>query len=409
MRRNAVLFVVISALSGFTGATLILVAGIWALDLTGSAGLAALVGLCVYGPVLAGPWLGDVVDRLPRRPLLVTVNLALSGALLSLLAVRGPAQTWLLFLVCAVYGISLVLRDAGETALLPSALSPTELADVNGWRSSAQEGMKLLAPLVGAGLYAWRGGHAVAALTAAAPTLVSLLYGAVRAVRTPPEQPPSRAARRPADAGHRTTPARLLRGTTAVRATVLLAAVAVAMSGFTTAAVYEVVTTDLALPTTFLGVLVSAQGVGSVLGGLFVGRLVGRLGPVRAGGIGVALFAVGCLVRVLPWPATVVAATVTVGVGLPWALVAAVSAVQTHTPTALLGRVAATANTVMFGPIVVAIPLGSLAAQLGGRPALVLATVICLAAVAVTGPAAGRGPARPATSRGGDGAPVTAG
>ncbi|MEV4386329.1 MFS transporter [Micromonospora sp. NPDC049580] len=385
MRRNAGLFVAISLLSGFGSSAMSLVAGIWILDLTGSTGLAALVGLCVYAPVLAGPWLGGLLDRAPRRALVIAVNLLLAAALLALLAVRGPGQTWVIFAVSCAYGVSYVLIDAGETALLPSALSPTDLGDVNGWRSSAQEGMKLVAPLAGAGLYAWHGGHAVAVLSAAMPLLVAVLYLAVRLNRTPPERPTRR---------HRGLRAGLavLLGQRTIRVPVVLAAVSIAMSGFTTAAVYAVVVTELRLPTTFLGVLASAQGAGSILGGLVVGRLLTRRGPVAVGVAGAVLFAVGCLARCLPWwPATVAGAAVA-GIGLPWTLVAAVTAVQTHSPAALLGRVAATANTAMFGPLVLAIPLGSAAVHFGGRPPLIAAAVLCLTAAATLRPPRPRQP-----------------
>ncbi|SCG60679.1 MFS transporter [Micromonospora zamorensis] len=379
MRRNAGLFVAISLLSGFGSSAMTLVAGIWILDLTGSTGLAALAGLCVYAPVLAGPWLGGLLDRAPRRPLVIAVNLLLAAALLALLAVRGPGQIWLIFAVSCAYGVSYVLIDAGETALLPSALSPTELGDVNGWRSSAQEGMKLIAPLAGAGLYAWHGGHAVVVLSAAMPVLVATLYAAVRLNRTSHDQPaPRRNGLR--------TGLSVLFGQRVTRVPVTLAAVSIAMSGFTTAAVYAVVITELRLPTTFLGVLASAQGAGSIIGGLIVGRLLARRGPVAVGVAGTVLFALGLLARCLPWWPVTIAGALVAGVGLPWTLVAAVTAVQTHTPSALLGRVSATANTAMFGPLVVAIPLGAAAVHLGARPPLVAAVVICLTAVVVTHP-----------------------
>ncbi|MGA4685407.1 MULTISPECIES: MFS transporter [Micromonospora] len=372
MRRNAVLFVTVSLLSGLGGSAMALVCGIWILDLTGSTGLAALAGLCVYAPTLAGPWLGGLLDRVPRRPLVIGVNLALAAALLSLLAVRGPGEAWLIYAVSLAYGIGYVLVDAGETALLPAALPPARLADVNGWRSSAQEGVKLVAPLAGAGLYAWRGGHVVAVLAAVVPVIVAALYGALRLTRTVPAPPAARPA------GVRDGLATLLARRT-VRVPVALAAVSIAMSGFTTAALYDVVVTGLELPSTFLGVLAGAQGAGSLLAGLVVGRLVRRHGEIAVGAAGTVLFAAGCLGRCLPWWPGTVAASVVIGVGLPWTLVAAVTAVQTYTPQAMLGRVAGTANTAMFGPITLAIPLGSAAVAAGGRPPLVLAAVACLA------------------------------
>ena len=157
MRWNAALFVTVSLLAGFGSTAMTLAANVWVYDLTGSPGLAALTGLCTYAPSLAAPWLGALVDRLPRRPLLVWSDLLLGMVMLSLLGVTSPGAVWLIFAVLLIRGVSYVLIDAGETAILPAALPASALGDVNGWRSSAQEGMKLLAPLAGVGLYAWRG------------------------------------------------------------------------------------------------------------------------------------------------------------------------------------------------------------------------------------------------------------
>jgi MFS family permease len=400
MRRNAVLFVAISLLSGFGGSAMALVAGIWILDLTGSASLAALAGLCVYAPTLAGPWLGGLLDRVPCRPLLIATNLLLTAALLSLFAVRSPAHTWLIFCVSAAYGISYVLLDAGESALLPSALPPGELGDVNGWRASAQEGMKLIAPLVGAGLYTWRGGPPVVALSAAMPILVAVLYAALR---LRPRSQPTRTTR--SGRGVRAGLA-VLAGRPPLRTTVALAAVAIAMSGFATAAQFQVVTVDMGLAAAFIGVLVSAQGAGSIVAGLAAGRVIARRGVVFVAVAGAALFGAGLLIRCLPWwPALVVGAVIG-GVGLPWTLIAAVTAVQTHTPRAMLGRVSATANTLMFGPIALATPLGAAAVHLGARPALLMGAAACLAAATVV---ARRGPRPGAPAAGPDRAAMPAG
>lgn len=373
MRRNAVLFVTISVLSGFGSSAMALVAGIWILDLTGSASLAGLAGLCVYAPTLAGPWLGGLLDRLPRRPLLIATNLLLAAALLSLFAVHSAEQAWLIFAVSLAYGISYVLLDAGESALLPAALSKEELGDVNGWRSSAQEGMKLVAPLAGAGLYAWHGGPAVAALSALMPIVVAVLYAALRLTAEPAP------VAHPRERGLRAGLA-VLAGQRILGVPIMLAAVAIAMSGFTTAAFYELVTVDLGLPSSFLGILLSAQGAGSILGGLMVGRVINRYGVLIVAVAGVVVFAAGLLARCVPWWPALVAGGVIAGIGLPWTLVAGVTAVQTHTPPALLGRVSATANTAMFGPIALAIPLGSAAVHLGARPAILAAAGLCLLA-----------------------------
>jgi Na+/melibiose symporter-like transporter len=388
MRRNAMLFVAISLLSGFGSTAMALVAGIWILDLTGSSGAAGLTGLSVYAPVLAAPWLGALVDRLPRRPLLIWVNVVLAAVLLPLFAVHSRDQVWLIFAVMLARGLSYVFLDAGETALLPAALSPDVLGRVNGWRSSAQEGMKLVAPPAGAALYAWHGQTPVVILFAGMPLAVAALYAAVRLDR--PRRPPVITVAAP-DSGVRAG-LTVLWQRPDLRTPVLVASVAIAMSGFTTAAQYSVVTDRLGLPPVFLGLLASAQGAGSIAGGLGVGRLLTRSGPVPVAAAGAVLFAVGCLSRCLPWPAALLAGSVLIGIGLPWTLIAGITAVQLGAPAAVLGRVAATSTAAMFGPIALAIPLGSAAVSLGGVPPFLLAAALCLATAAAARRAGARRP-----------------
>ncbi|WP_232344894.1 MFS transporter [Actinoplanes awajinensis] len=451
-----------------------LAAGLWILDLTGSASLAALAGLGTYAPALAAPWLGALVDRFPRRPLVITVDLVISAAILALLA--APDASWI-YLVLLVRGFSYVLLDAGETALLPAALPPRLLGDVNGWRSSAQEGMKLLAPLAGAALYAWQGPHAVVLVCAALPLLTAFLYALVHlhpptpAHLPSPLHPPNPAhlpspavgadavgPRRelsdpasPADdayaeameqgtphapsagripASARDGAARLASddrggsepvdgsdgaarqssatpadpdaerpvtlGWTSVRAgltvlwreplrtPVLVAAVAIAVSGMTNAAVLLHLVEGLHHPATHLGILSSAQGAGSIVGGLLVGRLLARLAAARVAALGAALFAVACVAWSLPWWPAMIVGSVLAGLGLPWTLIAGITVIQTSTPDHLLGRVAATGNMVMFGPITLAIPLGAALAQLGARPPLLLGATLALTAAAAS-------------------------
>jgi len=373
MRRNAAIFVTISLVAGFGGTAMNLVAGIWILDLTDSVSLAGLAGLCVYAPSLAAPWLGGLVDRLPRRRLVIVVDLVLSVLLSTLLLVRGREQVWLIFAVLIAKGFAYVLLDAGESALLPAALPPEALGDVNGWRSSAQEGMKLVAPLAGAGLYAWRGGGTVAVVSALMPVVAAILYAALKLNTVPA------VAERP----RLKEGLRLLVGDPRIRTPVLVAAIAIGMSGLGNASVYARVTVDLGLPSTFLGVLGTAQGAGSIAGGLIVGRIIAWRGARATAAVGAVVFGAGCLLQCLPWWPAMVAGSVVIGIGLPWALVAGLTAVQTYTPDHLLGRVSATSTMLMFGPIALTNPLGAAVVHLGSRVALVTAAVVVCVAAAI--------------------------
>jgi MFS family permease len=126
----------------------------------------------------------------------------------------------------------------------------------------------------------------------------------------------------------------------------------------------------------------SAQGAGSILGGLLVGRLLTRLGPARVAALGAVLFGIGRLGWCLPWFPPAVAGSLLIGLGLPWTLIAGITAIQTETPGHLLGRVAATSNTVMFGPVALAIPLGSALVHLGSLVPMLTAACIAFGAAA---------------------------
>ncbi|MEV4630115.1 MFS transporter [Micromonospora sp. NPDC049523] len=345
--RNTFLFVGVSLVAGFAGTGMSLAAGLWAMDLTGSASLAAVARACVFVPSLAGPVLGALVDRLPRRPLLVWTSLVLSGLLLLLLAVRSADQLWLLYTVMLGYGVSYVLLDAGEAAVLPAALRDDQLGEVNGLRMTAQEGTKLVAPLVGAALFTRAGGHAVALLTATLLAVAAALYAAIRTT-TPPVKAPS--ATENDSKGSFLAGWGFLRSRPPLRAVVLVAAVSMLMAGLGTAVQYAVVDDGLHRPVAFLGVLASVQGVGSIAGGLLAGRLLDRYGELPPAAWGALLLTAGTLLRCLPWTPAVLVSALLMGAGLPWTVIAAMTAVQRQTPHALLGRVAATANSLVFAP-----------------------------------------------------------
>jgi MFS family permease len=432
VRRNATLFVLISLLAGFGSTAMGISAGLWLLDLTHSVSLAALAGICTYAPVFLGPWIGAVVDRLPRRALMVAAEIVTGALLLTLLTVHSAGTAWLVFAILLIRGILGALADAGETAILPLALPASALGSVNGWRSSALEGTKLLAPLAGAGLYAWQGPTPVILLCAALPLAAAACYtmlrlgppastltlrppvtkrpGAAQAAATSAGDAASQAddAARPADdaashASNATSPTgdaaspaddaaggmgsawagvTLIFRLPAVRIPVLVAAAAIAMSGLTNAAVLAHLVDDLHLPSTRLGIVTSAQGAGSILSGLLVGRLLTRLDPTRVAVLGAILFGVGRLAWALPWFPPAVAGSLVIGLGLPWTLIAGITAIQTETPHHLLGRVAASSNTVMFGPIALAIPLGSTMVHLGALPSTLVAAGLTFAAAA---------------------------
>ncbi|MEV7191869.1 MFS transporter [Streptomyces sp. NPDC093510] len=350
--RNAGLYLGAVVVSGFGTSALWLASGIWVKELTGSDGLAALCQLALWAPTLAGPLLGTLADRTRRRPLLVAANLALGALLLSLFAVDAADRLWVLFTVLVVYGACGVVTDAAEAALAATAVGKDLLGDFNGLRMSANEGMKLVAPLAGAGLFAAYGGARVALLDAVTFVLAAGMFALLRVHENPPV--PDRTPLRARTAQG----ARHLWGHARLRPLVAAGGLTMLTSGISGATVYAVVE-GLGRSPSYTGVLYVAQGVGSLAVGVASGALMRRFGARRFAGAGIALTAVAAALTAVPSDAAVLAGSLTNGVGLPCVLIAALTAVQRETPDALLGRVAATANTLMFAPTAIGIAAGA--------------------------------------------------
>ncbi|MEV0225108.1 MFS transporter [Streptomyces sp. NPDC050704] len=387
--RNAGLYLGGVLVSGFGTSAMWLVAGIWVKDLTGSDGLAALCVFALWAPTLIGPALGTLADRVRRRPLLVWTNLGLAALLLSLFAVDSADALWILFAVLLVYGAAGVVHDAAESTLVATAVDRQLLGDFNGLRMTANEGMKLLAPLAGAGLYAAYGGARVALLDALTFALAAGLYALLRVHEPKP---------RPAPTGWRTQTAegaRYLWGHATLRPLVVAGGTTMLFSGLNGAAIYAVAE-GLGRSPAYVGVLYVAQGAGSVAIGLAAGPLLRRLGERRFAGCGIALTAVAVTARALPYDTVVLASAVAVGVGLPCVLIAAVTAVQRETPDALLGRTTATANTLLLAPTAVGLAIGAGLVEL--VPHQVLLAVLGLVRLVTVVPLLRRQPSRVSAS-----------
>ncbi|MCZ1005284.1 MFS transporter [Streptomyces mirabilis] len=350
--RDAGLYLTGVVVSGFGSSAMWLVSGIWVKDLTGSNGLAALCVFALWAPTLVGPVLGVLADRTRRRPLLIAVNLALAALLPTLFAVTTRDRLWILFTVLLIYGAAGVVHDAAESALVATAVDRHLLGDFNGLRMTASEGMKLLAPLTGAGLYAAYGGARVAVLDAVTFALAAGLYALLRVREAPPVPDPSDWRARTAEG------VRHIRHHPELRPLVVAAATTMLFAGLNGATVYAVAE-GLGHSPAYVGLLYVAQGVGSVLIGLVSGPLLRRLGERRFAAYGIVLTAVAVALRAVPSDAVALVCGAAIGFGLPCVLIAAYTAVQRETPAPLLGRVSATANTLMYAPNALGLALGA--------------------------------------------------
>ena len=116
---------------------------------------------------LLAPLGGLLADRVRRRPLMIVADCALGAIVLVLLLVHDRGDAWLIYAVAFAYGALGTVFFPARAALLKVMLPEELLADANGALTATREGLRIIAPLAGAGLYTILGGGAVAVLDSA--------------------------------------------------------------------------------------------------------------------------------------------------------------------------------------------------------------------------------------------------
>lgn len=354
---------------------LILVMAMWAKELTGSNGVAGSVLFAIAVPNLLAPLGGWLADRVRRRPLMITTDLVSAGTVGLLLLVRDRGDLWLIYLVAAAYGTSQVVFSPAMTGLVQQLVEPELLGPANGALTTVRQSLRLVGPLLGAGLFAWAGGGVVATLDAATFVVSATSLALLRHRETRPK-PHALGFRREVAAG-----AVHLRRSQLLRRMVVASVITMLTFGFAESVFFAVVD-SLGRPVTFLGVLSTVQGVGAVAAGIAVTALIGRLGEVRvfvAALAGCSVAVALCAVAVLP---VVLGAVAVVGAALPALIVSTVTALQHRTPNELMGRVSAAFDLATGLPYVASIGIGALLVSALDYRVILLGMALGLAAAA---------------------------
>jgi MFS family permease len=340
-------------LSLFGDSLLLLVLGIWVKSLTGSNAQAGLTFVLLGLPSLVSPLGGYVVDRVRRRPFLVLVNGASALMLLPLLLVRDAGDVPIIYAVALAYGTSLALNDAAMNGLLKALVPDDHLAGANGALQTVHQGSRLVAPLLGAGIFAALGGGAVAVLDAVTFAGAALAIAAVR-IAEPAPVPAATRWRSEMTAG-----ARHLFSVPLLRRATLASTAAFLVVGLGETTGFAVNQTGLHRPPAFIGVLVSVQGIGALVGGLVSGRIVRALGETNALALALVLWGVGGSGWLSTHLSVVLAGNVVLGFALPLQAVSSATLLQRLTPQRLMGRTAAATHVLVGGPFTLSVALGA--------------------------------------------------
>lgn len=377
--RNARIYLIGDVVSTLGDSALWLAMAIWMKELTGSSAWAGLVMFCYAIGNLFSPVGGAIADRFRRRPMLVCSNLLGAAVVLLILAVHDRSQIWIVYLVIFSYGVIASAIGPAQTALLPALVPEDLLAEANGAQQTLNEGLRLVTPLLGAGLFALVGAAVVAEIDAGT-FLIAVL--SLLALRVDESKPGKRLATEPHS---RATTAgfRFIAREPVLRSVTLALTMAMLAFGFTESAGFSVVTVGLHHKAAFVGVLLTTQGVGAVAGGLLAAAILRRTSEGLMTALGLSCGGIAVLLLTLSSLPLVLAGMLLAGVVGPWISVAAITAIQRRTPSALLGRVSGAFSLSLTVPQVVSVGLGAaLIAVVNYR--LLLIAVAAVAGLAVS-------------------------
>lgn len=339
-------------LTMFGDVALFLALGIWVKDLTGSNGAAGGVFLALSVPAFVAPFAGVYIDRFSRRMVMLVNDLAIGVLVLALFFVTSADRIWIIYVVAVVYGGSQQIFFAARSGLLVTMLDSDELGYANSLLESIRQGLRIIGPLIGAGIYSAFGGGAIAALDALtffASAIFLALMKVTEAARSD-ERPPFR--------DELTAGWRHIRRTPALRVVMFVICIALAAIGLLNVALFALVEEGLGRPPEFVGVIATIQGAGSILGGVLSGPALRRIGEVNYLGITLGSVAVGLAMLTIASLPVIVVGLLIVGFGLAGHLVAYMTLIQRKTPEHLQGRVFSAAEAILTIPYALSMGAG---------------------------------------------------
>jgi predicted MFS family arabinose efflux permease len=276
-----------------------------------------------------------------------------------------------------MYGASFVILPAALNGLLKELVPEEMLVDANSSLQTTKESFRLFGPLVGALLFTWLGGWAVAVLDAASFGVAALVIATITVREAAPEPEESHF-------WHQMTAGlRHLARDKVLEHTLIGFALCILVFGFSESVIYALLD-GYDKPATWVAAIVTAQGVGAIGGGLSSSSLVRRIGEVAGCVAGLAVAALSILVMAAAqqfW--LVLAAAAVMGAAMPLMMVAFMTLLQRRTPQAIMGRVSAAVEVVMGVPQAISLALGSLLVViLSYRTILAIMGVVTLVASA---------------------------
>jgi MFS family permease len=344
------------------------------------------------GILIAAPWLaflvvglpaGALVDRLPRRRVMVFADLGRFAALVSIPAAFALGRLSLpwLYAVAAITGVLGVFSHVAYRSCLPALVTRNELLDGNAKLTLGEGAAKVAGPSL-AGILIQGVGGSIALLASAGSSLVSALLVS----RLPKDQPVWRPPGVESVAGAAREGLAFVLGQSALRRIVAINTLGNLGTGIVDGVALVFAYRHLRLDAATVGLAMAVGSAGFLLAASASSRITRGLGP------GLTL-AVSCLaysaapftlfLGPLGYPlAAVMVWRLLYGVSMPPYDINAATIRQAVTPDRLQGRAIAAINTISWGALGLGPLLGGvLGERIGAQPTILIGGCACLLAV----------------------------
>jgi len=265
-------------------ATIALIVDVY--DRTGSGTWVGALLLVEFLPIpIVGILFGPLVDRLPRRALMIAADLVRLAAFVALPFAPGPGT---IVALAAVVGVATAFFRPAVYAGMPNLLDERDLPQANSLLQAADNMTWMLGPLLGGAILAVASPD-VNYLVNAATFLISALF----LVRIPERRLQAAVASTQGHLEDLREGVRTVLGSRPLVTVLLAWSVASVAIGFVNVSEVALVKESLDAGDLWFGVVMTLSGLGLMVGSLVGGELLERLPMAQAYGLALALMAVG--------------------------------------------------------------------------------------------------------------------
>jgi hypothetical protein len=330
--RNARLYITAVLVSSFGDVALYLAIAIWIRTVTGSTSAAGGVFVAFSLGFLLSPITSVWVDRVRRRPLLITLNLATAAVVLVLLACDDRQRLWAVYVITVGYGLATGTMRSARLAILRTIVPDDLIGDAISVIQVIGEILTLSAPLLSAGLLVRFGLTPVIVLDAVTFLITAAVIAAISG-----EDPKPTAPRRHWIA-ELTSGIRYVFDTRILRHLIVLATLVGIAGAILEITLFSLVAHGLHRPVAFIAVLATVEGVGAMAAGLATPSLMRGLGRSATLRIGLVTASTGVLLLAFGLVVSVAVGEFLVGSGLALVGACYLTLFQLSTPSELIGR-----------------------------------------------------------------------